>query len=319
MRLFRLALLFLTAPVLWLPAQTLELRSGEVMIGRVTEIGEKSLKIEVSYPVPGARTVERADVEPRSIYAVLSARIDQDDAHARLALAGTCRELGLFAHAIAEAREAARLDPSLRASANDMIAELHAAMAAEVLRQAEAAFAEDRLGSARLAAQTVVRDHRNTAAAKGAADLLRRLGARASPALRHATADQITAAVESARKGLDRADGSAHATAHGSMRDQRALEREIARLEKAWRAIGDLAPPEEAVTLADRLSSTQAEVRKRLVGAYLTMGSFHLQRRALPDADEWCNKACELDPENHHLHRLHELIVQAKVFSGWGY
>lgn len=318
MRLFPFGLFLLIGAVQPAPAQTLELRSGEVVIGHVTEFGEKSLKIDVSFPVPGTRTIERADVEPRSIYAVLAARIDQDDARAHFTLAGTCRELGLFPHAIAEAREAARRDPALLPDANRMIADLQDAIGADLLRRAEASFAEDRLGSARLTAQAVLRDYRNTGAAKDASDLLRRLDAGANGSLRHATAEQITAAVESARKELDRAAKDAQVPAHGRVKDQRRLERGVARLEQVWRSVGDLAPP-DGVTLADRLSATQAELRQRLVDAYLGLGAIHLERRALPDADEWCNKACELDPGNQRLHRLHELILHAKLVSGWGY
>ncbi|MFY9344997.1 MAG: hypothetical protein WAT39_21070 [Planctomycetota bacterium] len=305
------------AALLPLPAQTVELRSGEVVIGRVVDFGDRSLKLEVQYPAPGIRTIGRADLDPRSLYTVLAARIDQDDARAHLGLAATCRDLGLFAHAIAESREAARRDAKLAAESSAMVRELHEAIGADLLRQAEDAAAESRLGSARLAAQAVLADYRDTASAKAAEQLLQRIATHGERPPRRASADEVAAAVESARKELERTEKDTRVPAHGAVRDQRALQRAIPRLEKVWQSIGDLEPEAKDVSATDRLTSTRAELRQRLVDAYLAMGSIYLQRRALPDAEEWCNRACELDAENQQLHPLHQLILQAKLVGGW--
>ncbi|MEO6596823.1 MAG: hypothetical protein ABIP94_18920 [Planctomycetota bacterium] len=259
---------------------------------------------------------------------MLAARIDPSDAKAHLELSGACRELGLFAYAIAEAREAARRDTALASTVDKMIPSLRAEIAAEILRQAESDFADERIGSARLGVHVVLRDYKDSAAAKAAQELKEKIAARIGPAPREATTKEVEAAVAAARHELERTEKDMKTPAHGTMRDQRALQRAIPRLEKAWERIGDLVAPQEgkaveastaAATTADRLSATQAELRHRLTVAYLSLGSIYLQRRALPDADEWCNKACELDPENQHLHRLHELIIQAKIVGGWGY
>ncbi len=73
------------------------------------------------------------------------------------------------------------------------------------------------------------------------------------------------------------------------------------------------------VSPTERLVAAQSDLRKRLTAAYLALGTIYLERRALPDADEWCNKACDLDPENKRSHALHTLILQAKIVNGWGY
>ena len=310
-------------------AQTLELHSGEVVIGRIIDVDENAVKIGVAFPEASIRSIARADIEPRSVYAVLAARMDQEDAKAHLDLAVTCRDLGLFALAIAEAREASRRDPKLSATVDKLIPDLRRRIAAEILQQAESDFADERSGSARLAAHVVARDYEDTAAAKGAQRLLKKIAARIGPVPREVTAKEADEAVTAARHDLERTEKDTATPAHGTMRDQRALQRAIARLEKTWERIGNLVGPRgnatpvagstSAPTPADRLSSVQAELRHRLTGAYLSLGTIYLQRRALPDADEWCNKACELDPDNHHLHRLHELILQAKIVNGWGY
>jgi hypothetical protein len=322
------ALFLLAVSAASLSAQTLELRSGEVVIGRVLEVDDHTVRVEVTFPDVSARSIARADIEPRSIYALLSARINQADARSHLELAVTCRELGLFALAIAEAWEAGRRDPTLRPTVDKMIPELRGQIAAEVLRQAESDFADGRLGAARLAAEVVMRDYDDTPAARGAKRLTERVAARVGPAPRVATAKEAEKLVAEARKDLERTEKDTATPAHGSVRDQRDLERAVVRLEKIWAKIGDLLVPvadatsatvtTSPATPADHLSSMQAELRERLTAAYLSLGSIYLQRRALPDAEEWCNKACALDPKNAHLHRLHERILQAKIVGGWG-
>lgn len=321
------ALLLLAATAHPLLAQTLELRTGEIVIGRVLEVDDDTIRVEVTFPTVSDRSIRRADIEPRSIYAMLSARIDQADAEAHFALAVTCRKLDLFALAIAEAREAGRLDTSYSSKVDKMISELRGDLAAEVLRNAEHDFTDDRTGSARVAARVVLRDYDDTSSARGAKRLMEKIADRVGPAPREATAEEIETLVADVRRDLERTEEATSTPAHGSMRDQRALERAIARLEKAWEKVGNLVGPRgdatpsngttSARTPADRLSSAQADLRRRLTTAYLSLGSIYLQRRALSDADEWCNKACELDPENHQLHYLHELILQAKIVGGW--
>tara|TARA_R110002072_G_scaffold141664_3_gene286921 strand:- start:21539 stop:22528 length:990 start_codon:yes stop_codon:yes gene_type:complete len=323
-----LLLFFVSAAASWIPAQTLELRTGEVVIGRVIDVDDHVVKIDVTFPAEGVRSVARADMEPRSVYAVLASRIDQADAKAHLELAHRCRELGLFALGIAEAREAARRNPAFATDVDKLVAEFRGRIAADIIQQAERDYADDRIGSARLAVHVVLRDYKDTTAAKRAGKLAKKIAARVGPAPREATPKEIKAAIAAVRRDLARTEKDTKSAAHGKMRNQRGLQRAIARLEKTWARIGNLIAPIEApakststaaATIADRLSSAQADLRHRLTGAYLSLGSIYLQRRALPDADEWCNKACELDPENKHLHRLHEQIIQAKIVSGWGY
>ena len=329
LRSLRLLLLLVTT-TLPLSAQTLELRSGEVVIGRVLAVDDHTVKLEVTFPDVSVRSIKRSDIQPRSIYALLSARIDQADAKAHLGLARTCKKLGLLALAISESREASRRDAALSPIVDKLIIQLRGQLAGEILQQAEGDYAEDRMGSARMAAHVLKRDYGDTDAATGAKKLMAKIAARVGPQPREISAKEVNKVVAAARRALARTAKKTGATpAHGSMRDQRALQSAVSRLEKAWARIGNLVGPHEeatpeagrtsVATPADRLSLVQAELRRRLTASYLSLGSIYLERRALPDADDWCNKACALDPENKHLHRLHELILQAKIVSGWGY
>ena len=44
----------------------------------------------------------------------------------------------------------------------------------------------------------------------------------------------------------------------------------------------------------------------------------HFQRRSLPEAERYCNLACELDPEYKPSHLLHRLVLEARAVSGFG-
>jgi hypothetical protein len=73
-------LLLLAAIAQPLLAQTLELRTGEVVIGRVLEVDADTISVEVTFPTVSERITPRSELGPRSIYALLSARMDQADA-----------------------------------------------------------------------------------------------------------------------------------------------------------------------------------------------------------------------------------------------
>ena len=64
---------------------------------------------------------------------------------------------------------------------------------------------------------------------------------------------------------------------------------------------------------------TDTRIEERLARAYLTAGSIHLQRYSIPRAEEYCNKACELQPEDKANHALHRLIIEAKIYGGYGW
>ena len=102
---------------------------------------------------------------------------------------------------------------------------------------------------------------------------------------------------------------------HGgsSVGDQRTAERAVRLYEAAWEKAKELPLAPGAGEAAEKVESVRARARKSLVDAYLTAGTILLQRRALPSAEEYCNRACELDPENRSNHELHRLILEARA------
>ena len=114
-------------------AQSLELRSGEVLLGRVTAIDATQVTVAASYPEPRSIIVPRADLTPRSRFQVLAERGDQGSAAGHVALAESALRLGLPAHAMAELREAVRLDPTRQATLSARIQGIREQIAAGLL------------------------------------------------------------------------------------------------------------------------------------------------------------------------------------------
>ncbi|MCA8949734.1 MAG: hypothetical protein KDE27_09540 [Planctomycetes bacterium] len=310
------------------PAQGIALRGGEIVIGSVVNVKASTVEIAVTFPRVETRVLDRSDIKPSSMYAILSGRLDQTSGKAHLELAQTCRELGLFAFGIAEAREAARRDPALAEASQHLVEGLRQSIADEILHAATSDADAGRYGSASLAAEAILRDYADTPAARAARDLLAKLRSLAATDARIVGEKEAVAATKRIRRALDRSTEDLAAPAHGKMRDQRRLQRGIARLEKVWKGVHDLVGPEDAAAAststsapgaADRLAAAQTQLQSRLTAAYLALGQIYLEREALSDASEWCNKACEIDPQNKDSHQLHSLILQAKIISGAGY
>jgi hypothetical protein len=97
---------------------------------------------------------------------------------------------------------------------------------------------------------------------------------------------------------------------------QRAAERAVGHYESAWGLATSLPVALSGDAKLDaRVVSMRETAKRKLVSAYLTAGTIFLERRVIASAEEYCNLACELDPENRESHRLHELVLQAKLLA----
>ena len=309
---------FLLVPTL--TAQTLELKSGDVLIGRVVEVGDASVRIAVGYPDGKTLELARADLTPVSQYTVLAGHADASDPKAHLRLAEAALDLGLPAHAIAEYREAARLDGKLRTLAEQKAKEIRVRIAGELLTEAKDALAEARDASARLAAQSILDRYADTPQAADAREVVAQLDARAGKPSKQVSAKELEAALQQAARHVRLAEQTGpQSAAHGTTKAQRRLQTRVQHLEHAWPLVADLVASADATQLADRLSSLREDLRKQLIEAYLELGTVYVQRRAFPDAERYCEKACDLDPQGKGNHELHRLILQGKITSGQGY
>ncbi len=301
--------------------ETIELKSGEVLLGRVVKLDDTAVHVEAGFPEQKSLSIPREDLAPTTMYALLVARSDAQSAAAHLSLAEQCLELGLYGHAIAEYREAARLDPSFAAKSQTGIAGARRQIAKAILEDAQDALLENRTAAARLLLSSLITRYRETPAAKEAYDRLQTKRSESGESPRRSVpARQVEEALRLFAAHMQNAEKEdVGSMSHGRMREQRGLERRVLHLERAWNLIDDLAAPATEAELTDRLEAARRSAKSQLVDAYLLLGNVFLQRRAIPSAENWCVKACDLDPENTAGHGLHGQIQDAKTLQGRGY
>ncbi len=304
-----------------LPSQAIELRSGEIVEGRVLSIDAERVTIEAVDADAPRRQVALGDLDPRAAYALLAQRTAEDDPRALLQLGERSAKLGLPSHAIAAFKQAAVLDPRLQVSVAQRIAAVRAETAQKIVVDAQTALDEGRWAAAKLNAQVVVDRYRDTPSAGPAAALVREAVARG----RGETA--ATAAPEPAlRRALDLAQR--HETAADqielpasvgfTVKEQRLRQQAVAHLEAAWRELGKLMP-EQGSAGAETFAAARVRVRDKLSGHYVALARTFVQRRSVNQAEEYNAKACALDPAGGGCQHTQDLIVHARLTSGYGF
>lgn len=327
--------------------QALQLRSGEVVLGRVTDVGEQSLQVQITYPTVEQRTIARDDVTPQALWNVLAARTPSDDARAHLELGRAARELGLPGQAIAALREAQRLDPELQDVVEQQIAETRDGVAQRLLEQArEAADAQRPL--ALLMLRAITDRYGDTPAAEEALRLRRRLtrelerGDRATTtappapvaeprppeprdepgrggttqAQRQLDSRALQKLLQDAAERLERVAGIPAPAAPSTVQHQRSLEQRVQLLEPVWRTVRVVAPPADEPQLADHLAQVQQDTKRLLMDAYVGLGSLLAQRQAFPEALDYAERACGVDPNSDECHRVYQLIQLGRTLGG---
>lgn len=306
-------------------AEVLELKSGETLIGRVTEVTNEGLQIRVGFPRNEQLSVQTEQIKPASLYAVLSARIDPNSAKDRAELAQTCLDLGLMGHAIAEFREAISLDPALRDKHGGKIRQIQEEVAEGIFREIQNALKENRLSHAKLNSEVLVEFYPETAAGKKAKrtldDIMTQKKAMMS---REAKKEE---AIRTSLKEAERLEARAEKLASRVKSDisrkakDRKINQQVAQiLESAYSKVRNIEtlPEERNERYGSELLATQRRLQTKLGQQYLKLGTAFVQIRALPTAEQYSVKACELDSEGRSCARLQNLIIQARLTSGWG-
>ena len=303
----------------------MQLVTGETVVGDVTLEGDDGVVVEVRYPAAKTLKLRRDDLAPESLFAVVERKTDPKDPVARRSLGELAERLGLLAAAAAEYAAVGALDPTAAKDMEGRITSLSETVAADLLEDAKALLEDGKPAAALLYLHTVLERYPRTPAAKEAQGLMaaahKAAGASAEvsektvdPQAAGKLADAIEAQLakgDAARQGV-----SGHPGAGGTS-DVRALDRAIDRYESAWEKAKDLPVAGTGDAALDgRIASLKARAKASLVRAYLDAGTALLQRRAIPGAEKYCNRACELDPENRENHELHRLIVLAKASYG---
>ena len=319
----RLLLLVVLAPTIAV-AETVELRSGGVLVGDVRVEGD-AVVVDARYPRVERIKLTREDIAPESLFRIMERGVNTKDPTERRKLGELAESLDLKAVAVAEYRAAAELDPTLAKEMEARIGRLRERIGADLLEDARELLNEGKARATVMYLHSLLEIYAGTEAAKEAAALMAKAHQEAGRAVdvarKTVPEDQAEKTIAEVESHLSRA-GAAYRDVGGhegsSMRDQRAAESAIGHYEAAWEEAKRLpvAPADEG--LGVRIEEVRARAKSGLVEAYLTAGSIHLQRRALPAAERYCNKACELDPERKRTHELHRLIVAAKaLYAGW--
>ncbi len=307
-----ISMLFLAAASLH--AQSIELRSGEIVAGRITSIGDSSLTLLTGYPTPAERSLAREDVEPRSWFAVLQGRANPSDAKAHLALAGTAEQLGLPGHAIAELQQAAQLDAALRTTIDTRIRMLRAKVAADLLVMAREAIAAGQLGEGKLTAQVVAEKYADTPSAEPAraavAEAIKLLRTSAVAAAAGKPDAKLLAEAQALEQKADKQAPVAGGGIGASVKETKQREQSAKLFEQALATATRAGGGSEADAVRER-------IRGKLRDQYLAIATTLLQRRSLDRATAWNGMACALDPEHGGCHHLQDQIVQARLTFGY--
>ena len=302
-------------------AETVVFASGEIMIGRVLSMSDTSIRLRVGFPKDETVEVPRDSIAPESLYSILEGQSDPDSATDRVKLAEESRKLGLLGHAIAEYREALRLDSSLEERVTKEIASLRSMIAADLLTMIEKSIENQQPVAARLNLEVLVERYADTPSGRKGASILPELEKKMHMASEGIEADakEVAAALKKATRleaNATRARKGAEGPIIRSASTRRKREKALGYLEQAWEEIGGLAAPKSRDFVGD-FTGTKARIRETLEKEYLVLGTYHVGRLSLPRAEDYNVKACKLGAEHSTCKRLQEIIVRARI-SGNG-
>jgi len=315
------AITFAAAPA---AAQTHELRSGDVLIGRVAAVGADYVELEGRAGRDALR-VRRDDFAPTALYRILRERAAPRTVDDSIAVADQASRLGLELHAIAELRAAREQHPDAALHLDRRIARLRERIAAKIAAETRDLLERERPAAAKLHAQVLLHDYADTAPGREAELLMTRaLGSLQESTGRPVAASALERAIAHAEKDVTRADGVG-ARFQGAVRSNNATkqrhERAVRHLERAWKRLDDVRPAASVeASLSDRFVQLRHRVRDRLGEHYLALGNLLVQRLALPKAEEYNARACALDPHGGGCKLLQSRIIAARLArGGFGY
>lgn len=306
-------------------AETVELNTGKVLVGEVRLNGEDDITVEARFPETKTVKLKYRDLTPISLYHVLERRSDPKNPKERLKLGEFAEESNLNGIAIAEYTAVKQLDNRFTKDMDDRIAGLRNAIAKDILDDAENMLEEGNPNGALMYLHTILEQYPETKASKEATKVIARAheqaGASAEIGQKTVSDDEAPKILDEINKHLERGDRWLKAVGGhegSSTQDQRSAERAVKYYERAWSLAKMLPVAPDDAQLKTHIIDLRDRVKEDLVKAYLTTGTIYLQRGAIPSAEEYCNKACELDPENKENHLLHRLIIEAKIYQSTG-
>ena len=306
-------------------ADTVQLKSGALLVGDVEVAESGDIVITTRFPSEGVFRLKRDALAPRSLYDVLDRRSDPKDADARLRLGELAELTGLHGIAVSDYLFVAEHRPELRKDMAKRIEGVREAIAVGILEDARELLDEGNPRGALMYLHTIQESYGTTRAAKEAKKLMatghEHAGASTDIAKKTVSEKKAPKVIKSLEKSLEKGDRETRKlSGHegNSSRDYKAADKAIRYFEVAWKQIKTLPVTVGDAELRSKIQRLRRSGKERLAKAYVTAGSIHLQRYSIPRAEGYCNKACELQPENKASHELHRRIIDAKIFGGYG-
>ncbi len=315
---------FLTAPLS--ASESVTLRSGAVVVGEVElRDGGATIAVLIRFPRESEKLFRQEEIEPASLYWIHERRTDHANPEGRMRLAELAADAGLDGIAIAEYLAAKDLAPGRARMIDQRVRDLRERIAGEILQSARDLLEDGNANSALTYLHTIEELYPRTNAAEEAAQMMdeahRLAGASADIAVKTIPIEKVSRTLDAIEKNMTKGDavlrkaGGHIGSTNSASSDRRALDRAIRYYRKGWEGAQSIPVVIGEEQLSYRSEALRKRVKAKLVTAYLDAASIQLQRTSISKAEEYCNAACELDPENKRTHETHRLILEAKAYG----
>jgi len=306
--------------------ETIELVSGQTLVGDIRLQEDDQIIIDARFPMVRQMTLTREELTADSWYHVLERRTDQKDPLGRMKLGEYAEMANLHGVAIAEYRAAKQLDAGLANEIDKRIVRLRNEVARNILNDAERLLAEGDARAALMYFHTIVELYPDTEAAKRAEKIKVKAHSLAGKAadvnvktVPLKKAPEIIRKIESALKKGNERFIPLRGHVGSSSKDRKTAEQGVRYYEDAWKLTKSLPVATGDDDLQKTFKNLRLTVKAQLVEAYLAIGTIYLQRKAISESEKYCQKACELAPEDRKNHALHRLIIEAKIYDSRGW
>jgi len=318
-------------------ADMLQKKSGTFIEGKILEITEKGVRIQLTEG--GEATIPFDDLDPFTVYKIRDKKLRDSgnaDVGARFALGRYAMEAGLYDIGRGDMEAAVKKDPSLKTEADKVIAEVEDRDSANLYEMGTAAMKAQDYSGALMKFQTLVDffpaskyvDEAKKALASATAEIEKENAKKKEllDALTKKKGDAKAVKVEEGVKG--KLDAAMRAYDDARKFNGDALEFEgntsVSKADKNWRAaeaalfsakdlIIEVASATKDVEVLGQAKRLDAECDGMLVVVYGNLGHLWAVERYYKEATKWLNRALAMDPTNHFATEVKLLVAGQQI------
>jgi tetratricopeptide (TPR) repeat protein len=318
-------------------ADMLQKKSGTFIEGKILEITEKGVRIQLVEG--GEATIPFDDLDPFTVYKIRDGKLRKTgdaDPGARFALGRYAMEAGLYDIGRADMDAAVKKDPTLKSEADKVIADVEDRDSAHLYEAGTAAMKVQDYSGALMKFQTLVDffpaskyvEEAKKALAAATAEIEKENAKKKEllDALTKKKVDAKAAKVEEGVKGKMDAAVKAYEDARKFNGD--ALEAEgntsVSKADKNWRAaesalfsckdlVIEIASGTKDVDVLGSAKKLDADCDALLVIVYGNLGHLWAVERYYKEATKWLNRALAMDPTNHFATEVKLLVAAQQI------